>query len=90
MDALLQFEKVRRARGRREIQVFNELRAWFFAEEQDWPFSFENVCAHLNLQPDAIRTQLMRGGSFPDRPTPRQTGQTIRSAAARREPTTRR
>ena len=60
MDALLQFEKVRRPRGRREVQALDELRAWFYGADEDWPFSFENVCAHLNLEPDAIRARLAR------------------------------
>jgi hypothetical protein len=62
MDALLQFEKVQRSRDRRDAQALHELRAWFYAADENWPFSFENVCAHLNLEPDAIRARLARVG----------------------------
>ena len=60
MDALLQFERVQGSQERRDVQAFDELRAWFYADNQDWPFSFENVCSHLNLEPDAIRARLAR------------------------------
>ena len=60
LDALSQFEKVRDARRPRDAQAREELKAWFFGEDVSWPFSFENVCAHLGLEPGAIRDQLTR------------------------------
>jgi hypothetical protein len=60
LDALSQFERVRDARRPRDAQTRAELRAWFFADDANWPFSFENVCAHLGLEPAAIRDQLGR------------------------------
>jgi hypothetical protein len=60
LDALSQFDKVRNARRPRDAQTREELRAWFFAEDLSWPFSFENVCAHLGIEPNAIRDQLGR------------------------------
>jgi hypothetical protein len=71
MDALSQFEKLRHAQRPRDTQTREELRAWFFAEDAAWPFSFENVCAHLGLEPNAIRDQLSRKPRSGDRRAPR-------------------
>jgi hypothetical protein len=71
MDALSQFEKVRNARRPRDTQAREELRSWFFGEDLSWPFSFENVCAHLGLEPDAIRDQLVRTPYAVSEPPPR-------------------
>jgi len=60
MDALVQFEKIHAAHNPRAVRALHELQAWFFADDDPWPFSFENVCAHLHLEPDAIRGRLAR------------------------------
>lgn len=28
---------------------------WFRSGDSDWPFAFETICAHLRLEPDAVR-----------------------------------
>lgn len=33
---------------------------WIGADDWDWPFSFNNVCEHLCIDPDALRTSLIR------------------------------
>lgn len=46
---------------RRKRRLFLEAEQWFFGEDEvDWPFSFENVCAVLGLNPDYIRRGLRR------------------------------
>jgi len=37
--------------------------AWFAAEEREWPYSFERICAALDLDADAIRERLARSGA---------------------------
>jgi hypothetical protein len=32
---------------------------WISAEDWDWPFSFNNVCEHLCIDPDALRASLV-------------------------------
>jgi len=32
---------------------------WIGADDWDWPFSFNNVCEHLCIDPDALRTSLV-------------------------------
>ena len=33
---------------------------WFFDRGEAWPFSFENICFFLQLDPDCIRQTLLR------------------------------
>jgi hypothetical protein len=52
--------------GRRADNVeAQKLRKWFFEHDEIWPFSFENVCAQLDLDPNCIRTRLatLRNGT---------------------------
>lgn len=59
-DALECLEKYRfsvRSEGRR---LFDEARLWFLAHETRWPFSFERICAVLDLDSDAV-LQHLRG-----------------------------
>lgn len=38
--------------------AFRKVEAWFFSRDDRWPFSFENVCAQLDLDADLIRARL--------------------------------
>ena len=44
-----------RARARRLVR---EAEQWIHARNQDWPFSFENICSVLNLDAAALRKGL--------------------------------
>jgi hypothetical protein len=44
-----------RSRGR----LAREAAAWIRANDQRWPFSFVNVCAHLDIDADRLRTVLL-------------------------------
>jgi hypothetical protein len=41
--------------------AFRKVEAWFFSRDDRWPFSFENVCAQLDLDADLIRARLSSG-----------------------------
>ncbi len=69
MDALLEFQKRHDTKGRRAMRAPTDARTWFFARDDRWPFSFENVCLHLHLEPEAIRARL-RGIEQARRPRP--------------------
>ena len=45
-------------RGRRRL--VREAEQWIYARNVDWPYSFENICAALNLDPAALRQGLRR------------------------------
>ena len=59
LDALLEFEtKVARCRSLDDAPL-REVIAWFFSRDRGWPFSFLNVCEHLNLNPVCVRARLL-------------------------------
>jgi hypothetical protein len=57
-DALDCVEKYRCATGTNGRRLFHEATQWFLAEETNWPFSFECICAVLDLDSDAVRERL--------------------------------
>ncbi len=59
-DALLCFQKHVFSQRRARQRLYREAKEWIFSDEQRWPFSFVNVCAALNLNPDYIRLLLGR------------------------------
>jgi hypothetical protein len=59
LDALLEFEiKAARCRSLDDAPL-REVVAWFFSRDRSWPFSFLNVCEHLNLDPVCVRVRLL-------------------------------
>ena len=46
-----------RGRGRR---LFGETRDWILLEDEDWPFSFNNICTALGLDPGYLRRALVQ------------------------------
>jgi len=57
-NALQSLEKYRFATKRRGRRLFGEVTQWLLAEETDWPFSFECICAVLDLDAQAVRQRL--------------------------------
>lgn len=47
-------------RGMKSERLFREEEEWFQARDYRWPFSFVNVCAALNLDPEYILMQLRK------------------------------
>jgi hypothetical protein len=42
-----------------EKKLFQEAETWILEKNTDWPFSFENICETLQLNPDFIRRGLI-------------------------------
>jgi hypothetical protein len=42
-----------------EKRLFQESEDWIWEKNIDWPFSFENICESLQLDPDYIRRGLL-------------------------------
>jgi hypothetical protein len=59
-DAVKTFEQGLRSRRAVERQRFNEVDRWVASPDTDWPFTFENVCTCLGLDPDYMRDGLHR------------------------------
>jgi hypothetical protein len=61
-DALQCVAKQFSHRGRRPQRLAREAEAWFFADDEHWPFAFVNICAVLGLDPEYVRRGLTRWG----------------------------
>jgi hypothetical protein len=58
MSAIEDFQGGLRSPNHDADPAFRKLEAWFFSRDNRWPFSFENVCAQLDLDADLIRARL--------------------------------
>ncbi len=41
------------------VRLASQARTWVRSQDEEWPFSFENVCAALDLQTARLRTLLL-------------------------------
>jgi hypothetical protein len=58
-DAVECFQEHVVAQSIREKKLFQEAEDWILEKNSDWPFSFENICETLQLNPDYIRRGLL-------------------------------
>lgn len=59
-DAIHCFKKYRSAKAASAREQYEEAREWFESTDRSWPFSFENVCMILGIDPDYLREGLFR------------------------------
>jgi hypothetical protein len=59
-DAVECFQRYLGAKGRRCQRLFNEAEAWIKSQDARCPYSFENICEVLNINPEYLRVGLMR------------------------------
>jgi hypothetical protein len=52
-------DDLRLIRGYRGRSRLAQVERWFDARRQEWPFSFENLCAGLGLDADRIRAVVL-------------------------------
>lgn len=58
LTAVEDFEQLARTCRSSNDPRMHELTAWFFGHAPDWPFSFLNLCAQLNLDAECIRSRI--------------------------------
>jgi hypothetical protein len=58
-DAVDCFRKHLFARDHKSGQLFGDAESWILSEDRDWPFSFENICELLDLNPEYLRRGLL-------------------------------
>jgi hypothetical protein len=56
--AVSDFQRYATARDAIGTGLFDEAEAWFASTDRVWPFSFENACQWLGLEPDPLRRGL--------------------------------
>ncbi len=59
-EALVTFQRGLNSPVAEQRRRFHEVDTWVASEDTDWPFSFENICGTLSIDPDYIRTGLRR------------------------------
>jgi hypothetical protein len=58
-DAVDCYRKHLFARDHKARQLFEDAESWILAEDREWPFSFENICELLDLNPEYLRRGLL-------------------------------
>jgi len=59
-DAVECYQKYALARDPRGRFEFDEARRWIESSDRDWPYSFENICDVLDIDPIYLREGLER------------------------------
>jgi hypothetical protein len=59
-DAVECYQKYALARDPRGRLLFDDACDWIESAERDWPFSYENICEVLGLNPEYIRRGLSK------------------------------
>ena len=57
-DAISTFQKSVRGATRRQRRLLRETEEWVGSADSHWPFSFENICAALDIEPTYLRRGL--------------------------------
>jgi hypothetical protein len=60
IDAVRCFQSHSEARDTKRRREFSEADLWIFHDKGDGPFSFENVCAALEIDPSRLRKLIVR------------------------------
>ena len=59
-EALVTFQRGLSSPVPQRRKRFFEVDRWILSQDTDWPFSFENICTTLRIDPDYIRAGLTR------------------------------
>lgn len=59
-DAIECFQKYLGANAPRRRKLFTEAEAWISRRDRSWPYSFENICEALSIDPNYLRLGLMQ------------------------------
>ena len=57
-DAVACWFRYRHLHTKRDRRLFRETHNWFWSNDKSWLYAFENICTHLDLDPDCIRRGL--------------------------------
>ena len=69
-DAVECFQKHLGAQNRRSRLLFAEAAEWIQSRDASWPFSFEQICQNLNINPSYLRMGLTRWRSLYEKNRP--------------------
>jgi len=63
-QAVIDLQKYRFAKRRRQQRLYMEAYRWVASSDRQWPYAFENIAEMLNVAPERLREQLI-GNSAP-------------------------
>lgn len=63
---------------------------WIRSDDWEWPFSFNNVCESLSLNPDSLRAELLKPSALESPPKPRPSTHRVYRLTPRVKPPRRR
>ena len=59
-DAVQSFIATVKPRNPKELRDFEEAQMWIMEADSDWIFSFDSICNQLGLDPDYLRSGLLK------------------------------
>ncbi len=59
-EALVTFQRGLGSQKAEQRRHFHEVDRWVASDDTDWPFSFENICSCLRIDPDYVRGGLRK------------------------------
>ena len=59
-EAVLDLDKYRFAKRRRQQRLYWEAYEWVTSDDRSWPYSFANLCDMVGLTVEPVRNQLLR------------------------------
>lgn len=59
-EAIATFQRHIVSDTRRSQQLAADVEEWTASDDDEWPFSFRNICAALDIEPDYLRTGMAR------------------------------
>jgi hypothetical protein len=59
-EAIATYQRHATADSRRSQRLVDEVEEWVSGESGEWPFSFDNICAALDLDAEYLRTGMAR------------------------------
>jgi hypothetical protein len=60
IDAIREYRQDDCARGGRKRHLARLAARWILSTDRSWPYSFENICAVFDVEPDELRRVLAR------------------------------
>jgi hypothetical protein len=57
-DAVATYQRYAVDPGRRNQRLFEEAQSWIESTDTSWPYSFENICTALRMEPEILRRGL--------------------------------
>ena len=89
-DAIRCFQEYFRTTRARPRMLSRQAERWIRTRDWNWPFSFNNVCESLSLNPDSLRVELLNPRSTDGPPKPRPSTHRVYRLTPRVKPPRRR